>query len=159
MDIQDLGAIGEFISSVAIVITLIFLTMETRQARSSTQQSNRQARHQIRTEIDLSAAHNPQLTEVIAKSSLHLAGEEPRSTTASEFGLTDAEWMQLRSVVMSSLRHFEDTYFSDLPETDRSALRSQTRSFLNVAPFSECWERNRNEFDQRFQKYMDNPVT
>ena len=40
MDIQDLGAIGEFISSVAIVITLIFLTMETRQARTATQQSN-----------------------------------------------------------------------------------------------------------------------
>ena len=42
MDIQDLGAIGEFISSVAIVITLIFLTMETRRARNATQQNNRQ---------------------------------------------------------------------------------------------------------------------
>ena len=39
MDIQDLGAIGEFISSVAIVITLIFLTMETRRARNATQRS------------------------------------------------------------------------------------------------------------------------
>ncbi len=52
MDIQDLGAIGEFISSVAIVITLIFLTTETRRARNATQQSNRQARHRMMSKID-----------------------------------------------------------------------------------------------------------
>ena len=159
MNVQDLGAIGEFISSIAIVITLIFLTMETRRARNATQQSNRQARHRIRTDIDISAALNPQLTEVIAKSIRHLAGSStPRSTTASDFGLSDAEWIQLRSVVMSSLRHFEDTYFSDLPETDRSALESQTRSFLNISAFSKCWERSKNEFDHRFQEYVDNLI-
>ena len=158
MNVQDLGSIGEFISSIAIVVTLIFLTMETRQARNATQQSNRQARHRVRTDIDISAALNPQLTEVIAKSIRHLAGDASGSTTASDFGLSDAEWIQLRSVVMSSLRHFEDTYFSDLPDTDRSALASQTRSFLNISPFSKCWELTKNEFDTRFQEYLDDQM-
>ena len=65
MDIQDLGAIGEFISSVAIVITLIFLTIETRRSRNATQQSNRQARHRIRTDINLASAVSPQLCEIM----------------------------------------------------------------------------------------------
>ena len=67
MNVQDLGAIGEFISSIAIVITLIFLTMETRHARNATQQSDRLARHRIRTDLSLAFAVNPQLSEVFVR--------------------------------------------------------------------------------------------
>ena len=65
MNVQDLGAIGEFVSSLAIVITLIFLAIETRRARHATQQSNRQARHRIRTDLNLAVAVNPQLSELL----------------------------------------------------------------------------------------------
>ena len=68
MDIQDLGALGEFIGSIAIVVTLIFLTVETRQARNATQQSNRQARHLIRSQLNQALAVNPQLAEVMTRS-------------------------------------------------------------------------------------------
>ena len=33
MEIQDLGALGEFMSSIAIIITLVFLTYEIRASR------------------------------------------------------------------------------------------------------------------------------
>ena len=156
MDIQDLGAIGEFVSSVAIVVTLIFLTIETRQARNATQQSNRQARHQIRTDINLALAVNPQLSEIFAKSTRHLDGDRP--DIENELGLSGSERIQLVVYVLSFLRHFEDQYFSDLPESDRLGLESHARLVLNLSPYSKIWEQSKSGFDNRFQEYVDNLV-
>ena len=55
MEISDLGAIGEFVSSIAVLVTLIFLTLETRRnsrllARSTSRASienNREALSQL----------------------------------------------------------------------------------------------------------------
>ena len=158
MDVQDLGAIGEFISSIAIVITLIFLTMETRQARNATQQSNRQARHKIRTDLNLALAVNPALCEVLAKSAQHLNSGRPMFDSESEWGLSVHEGMQLFSLSLSFLWHFEDQYFSDLPETDRSSLESQIRILLGIPPFLKHWEQNKSGFDKRFQEYVDDLI-
>ena len=154
MEIRDLGAVGEFVSSVAIVVTLIFLTIETRQARNATQQSNRQGRHQIRTNLNLAIASNPQLAEVFAKSTRHLDGETPG--VENEFGLSGSEHIQLVVFVLSFFRHLEDQYFSDLPESDRSGLESHARLLLNLSPYSKVWERSKSGFDSRFQQYIDN---
>ncbi len=157
MDIQDLGAIGEFISSVAIVITLIFFTMETRRARTATQQSNRQARHRIRTDLALAIAGNPQLSEVFVRSGQHLSGtDRPRFDLESVFGVSDAESLQLFNYAIAMLRHLEDQYFSDLPESDRAGLEAQTRVILNFSPFLALWELSKSGFDNRFQEYVDN---
>jgi hypothetical protein len=67
MEIQELSAIGAFITSITIVITLIFLALETRRSRTATQQSNRQARQRIRADLSLATAVNPQFSEVMAK--------------------------------------------------------------------------------------------
>ncbi len=46
MTIQELGSIGEFVSSIAVLLTLIYLAVQVRQARNatiaSTMQTNRQ---------------------------------------------------------------------------------------------------------------------
>ncbi|HEY5681818.1 MAG TPA: hypothetical protein VIS55_17225 [Pseudomonadales bacterium] len=44
MGIQDLGAIGEFISSLVIVVTLLVLIYEVRGAKNATLQANAQER-------------------------------------------------------------------------------------------------------------------
>jgi hypothetical protein len=121
MNVQDLGAIGEFISSVAIVITLIFLTIETRQARSATQQSNRQARHRIRTELSLAIAVNPQLAELTAKA-LGPAEPSPIVPNPTGFNFSVAEGIQVYNYYLAFIRHLEDQFFSDLPVTDQFAL-------------------------------------
>ena len=43
MDIQDLGAIGEFVSSIVIVVTVAFLVIEVRSSKQATLQSTKQA--------------------------------------------------------------------------------------------------------------------
>lgn len=153
MNVQDLGAIGEFISSIAIVITLIFLTMETRQARNATQQSNRQSRHRIRTDINLAAVGSPELCEIVAKSAAYLGFDN--SDFGRELGLSMAETSQLYSFFISMLRHSEDQYFSDLPETDRLATENQLRAFQNLPFYPKLWELTKQQFQNPFQEYAD----
>ena len=154
MEIQDLGAIGEFISSIAIVITLIFLVLETRRARGATQQSNRQARQRIRTDLSLAIAVNPQLTEVFAKS----VGEfDPEGVMPDprDFGLSAAEGLQFFNYAVAYVRYLEDQFFSDLPETDRFSMESQVRAITGTPYISNFWGRSKSMFDPRFREYVD----
>ena len=154
MSVRDLGAIGEFVSSIAIVITLIFLAVETRRARNATQQSTRQARQRIRTDLSLSLAVNPQLCELFVKT-LSEADLETLPT-ASEFGLSTAEGVQAYNYTVAYFRYLEDQFFSDLPETDRFSLEGQVKVIPNNPYFTQFWEQHKNMFDPRFQEYVDN---
>jgi hypothetical protein len=62
MDIQDLGAIGEFVSSIAIVITLIFLGFQVRLSNQQTTQANKIARADSQRDILKTGAKFLQLT-------------------------------------------------------------------------------------------------
>ena len=154
MSVQDMGAIGEFISSIAIVITLIFLAVETRRARDATQHSTRQARQRIRTDLSLAIAINPQLTEVMAKT---FSDVDPEVVPiASEFGLSTAEGIQVYNYTIAYFRYLEDQFFSDLPETDRFSLEGQVKVIPSNPYFVKYWEQSKSMFDHRFQEYVDN---
>lgn len=94
MTLQDLGAIGEFLGFVAVLITLVYLAIQTKQARLAAQESAKhaglQATHSI---IDIytrwrnTLLSDPSYPEVIAKANR----SEP---------LTDAE-----QVVLSLIFH------------------------------------------------------
>ncbi len=154
MEIQDLGAIGEFISSIAIVVTLIFLVLETRRSRAATQQSNRQARQRIRTDLSLGIAFNPEFAEVFV-TTLGEPSDLNRVPNASDFGLSPAAGVQMYSFSVSFARYLEDQFFSDLPETDRFALESQVRIMSRNLYMWKFWELSKSDFDPRFQAYVD----
>lgn len=83
MSIQDLGSIGEFLGAVAVLVTLIYLAIQTRQLRKTSERN---------TTIGVAEAHarwraahyqNPQLAELVAKDN---TGDE----------LTEGEKLQIR---------------------------------------------------------------
>ena len=83
--------------------------METRRSRAETQQSNRQARQRIRTDLSLAIAVNPQLSELMVKSSngLDSQGTIP---DPSDFELTPAEGSQLYNYAVAYIRYLEDQF-------------------------------------------------
>ena len=155
MEIQDLGAIGEFVSSIAIVITLIFLAMETRHSRNATQQSNRQARQRIRTDLSLAVALSPQLTELLARS-MDEPDPDGSIPNPSDFNLSVAEGVQVYNYTVAYRRYLEDQFFSDLPGVDRFSLESQVRAIAGNPYMVKFWERSEGMFDPRFREYVDN---
>ena len=151
MDIQDLGAIGEFVSSIAIVVTLILLLLEMRQARRATQASNRHARQRIRTDVGLLAAGNAQLCELLARSMPNDVGPQ----FWHKFELTDAENIQLAKYMLTFVRYLEDQFFSDLPDTDRIALQNHIQS-IKAFPYAMAfWEATKSTYDRRFREFVD----
>ncbi len=64
MTVQDLGSIGEIIGAVAVLFTLIYLSLQTRQARLAAEETAKfaslQATHSIdNLYVDLSAPEVP----------------------------------------------------------------------------------------------------
>jgi hypothetical protein len=162
MDIQDLGAIGEFISSVVIVVTLIFLTLETRQARKATLQANRVARQNFRHDLARQVIEIPSLTQAYQKAEEHL-GESSAfyEEKANEYGLTTQELRQLQAHMRSRIYHWHDQFYTDLPEEDQDALKDQIRAIGSNPCYRKYWpemKANRH-IDQDFVKFVDELTT
>ena len=86
MGIQDLGAIGEFISSLVIVVTLMVLIYEVRGAKQATLLANAHERQRRRDETNRSLADSPDLAAIQSAANQHLGGW-PLAERAAEFGL------------------------------------------------------------------------
>ena len=67
MDIQDLGAIGEFVSSIVVFITLIYLAVQIRHTRSELSLSVQSRWAQAVREMWQSRCQNPDLIDAIIK--------------------------------------------------------------------------------------------
>ena len=96
------------------------------------------------------------LCEIMEKSSEYLGGDT--FDYGRELGLSAAETSQLFNWFVSMLRHQEDQFFSDLPETDRLSLESQMQSIKSLAYYPKLWELTKHQFNSRFREYADDLV-
>ena len=83
MDIQDLGAIGEFISSVVIIVTLAVLIYQVRGSKMATLQANAQERTRNQDAILGTPSESAHLCTIFAKAEEHLGDARPLSKPAS----------------------------------------------------------------------------
>ena len=119
MGIQDLGAMGEFISSLVIVITLVVLIYEVRGTKQATQQANALERQRKRDLAYGAMAEAPNLAAIWAKAENHL-GNSKFEEQAREFGLEADEWFQLSSYLSRRMAGFLNAFDMDLPEKERN---------------------------------------
>ena len=85
MTIQDLGAIGEFMSSIVITVTLVFLAFEVRATKRATLLANQHERQRARNSIFDSIATNSELAGIIHKANAYVApGATPAENAAKE---------------------------------------------------------------------------
>ncbi len=96
MTIQDLGALGEFVSSVVVVITLVYLTMQVRQgnalARAQTRQSVMEG---VRADLH-KLVDEPSVVHCFSKEEALTPDEKARfsSWLAAAMRLRQYEWVQ-----------------------------------------------------------------
>lgn len=140
MDIQDLGAIGEFVSSVVIVITLIVLVYEVRSTKRAAQAANAQERRRDRTAQWRTIIDAPQLAAIVAKAANHVGGAD-NLQDAPEYGLEPDEYAQLHQYFMLSIAHWNDGIHSELPEHDRRHLDLSIQSRLGNPTFAKWYDR------------------
>jgi hypothetical protein len=137
MGIQDLGAMGEFISSVAIVITLVVLIYEVRGSKWATLRANVLERQRKRDDVQRSVAESADLANIWVTANHHL-GHPP--SEAAEFGLEPDQYMRLTLHFSRTFLQLHDAYIADLPEEEREGVENQVRFLLSQPAFSKWYE-------------------
>jgi len=157
MDIQDLGAIGEFVSSMVIMITLIFLVLETRYAKKAMFQGNRQLRQQIQYSI---YTNNTELINSLMKANLFLSSEfgEGYEKLAQGWGLNSGEYFRVIHHFRAEFGFLEDQYFTDLAIIDRVTIDAQFLRTMRAPSSNQFWKEQRHHFHSTFVKYGDDLI-
>ncbi len=132
--IQDLGAIGEFIGGVAVLITLIYLAMQIKQNTKVNASLIRQNFYDATQRMMLHAVESTEFMELFNRA---------WSTNDS---LTPAEqmqiWRHMQAIFMGYQGFFEQYKSGALPEKDWALMRKILTTFwlLDGKGKTDAWE-------------------
>jgi hypothetical protein len=146
MNLSDLASIGPFVSAGAVVISLIYVSVQVRQAHRYQQASIRQGRSTRIVNLFMGAS-NPSVADAVAKG---IAGAE---------GISSTQFEQFRYYCMAEISHAEDSFYQHQDgllndaafETFVSALKGWFRS----SGVRAVWKGTRNAFAGEFVEFMD----
>jgi hypothetical protein len=143
---EALGAIGEFIGALGVVISLVYLATQIRTQNNETKLA---AVHEILVGFrdSLHAFGSGDLAEIFAK-----ANEDYDA-------LTNAESLKLLSVIVPMIRLWEEAFIQNekgrLEDRVWDGINSQCSAYFNYAAFSRIWEVRGNHFDSKFQTHAN----
>jgi hypothetical protein len=145
MKLEKLSAAAELISSVAIVVTLGYLAIQTRQNTVAIQATIRQAMLTDDREMLFQQIDHPSLV----------------AARAGDAGLSDDELVQLASYLIASVRVRENQWLQFqngvIDEQTWLTYRAALRAVFDTE-FVRAWWRNRSsrgEFDEGFVAMLD----
>jgi len=142
MNWDAIGAIGEFVSALAVLITLVYLAVQIRQAKKQIALTGIQERARQVQNVMLPIATDPSLASIIMKAGHPPFGEfglDPEE--AHRFGAWCHAWMQ-----MAQASHYL------LPEGTQDDL---LKLWLLLPAWAEFWEKNKGIFDTEFVEQME----
>ena len=145
MDIQDFGAMGEVVGGIAVIATLIYLSIQIRQSNTST---HRQMYAQAATSISefwLELAKDAELYQVYVRML-----REPHKLGAPELGRA--------FLVLDSYLSLMESYFLHNQEYDEKLSQERweriLRQTLNSAGGKVYWSKRRMYFHGEFADYI-----
>lgn len=156
MDIQDLGAIGEFVGSIVVVITLVVLVFEVRSSRKSTIRHNVLERQRERNEHERVLFQALDLADAIARAGEHLGRPSPHE----EFGLTPGAYLQLSSFYSPQLMLWRDAKVAEMsgefPANEMVGIENRVRGLSENVVFRKWYSLYREAVGKRpFAQWID----
>jgi hypothetical protein len=146
MSLSDLAAIGSFVSGVAVLISLIYLALQIRQAAANQRGTMHQMRAALSTDVMLRIA-------------------EPELLPAFRAGLTgspdisEAQFWQYYYAASAILRATENAFaqYRDglVSETHFASAKASARSFLSYPGYRALWQASRLGREAGFRDFMD----
>ena len=150
MDWDAVGAIGEIIGAVAVVVTLIYLAAQIRQNTKHLASTSLQALADRAENRVLLFASNPEFAAMYAKFQA-----DPQSLSASEA-------VQLYGWIGAWLTDLEDTYRQfKLGTVEASTMQVRLRFFQSLceAPIvREIWEESREFCEPEFADWLEGQI-
>ncbi len=149
MTIMELGAVGEFVGAIAVVVTLIYLSIQMRQNTNAIGLNTAQAvTEELQGMFSLTAS-NQELAEMLVKAA---GGSE----------LQGAERMRYYSFTHNLVRVYENAFLQLRSDViDQARWAGMTRmmiDYTSMAGFQSYWLDRKHWVSDEFQEHMDNNV-
>ena len=151
MTISDLGSIGEFIGSIAVLVTLVYLAYQIRQSRALLLSNAYQARTDAVTSISLAMAQDASLTNLLDRAN---SGED----------LSDDEQLRCAAFVGIAFRNFENNHFQHqlglLTEEHFEASEVALRGIFTSMPiYLQEWSVQKIQYRKSYVELVDSLTT
>ena len=148
MNIMELGAIGEFLSAILVMGSLVFVGLQIRRNTTATKAASHHAVTDSFNATNLVLAREPLLADLWRR------GREDRAS------LDESERIQFDMLQLSVFRIFETIFYQSRAGTgERRLLVAEERGLraaLTTFPGIQAWWReNPYSFDQEFRDYVD----
>ena len=151
MSLQDLGAVGELIGGISVVISLVYLAVQIRQNTQTVRASAYQSILAAAVQARLTVAQDP----VLCRRMLDGLHESEK--------LTDDEKAQLRQTISAMLRLFENVFFqyrrSMVEEAIWESWRLTTIAMFSRPDVQEWWPSTREFFHEEFREFLEREAT
>ena len=146
LSIQDLGALGEFVGAIAVVITLLYLVVQLRQNTKSVRASTHQA-------ISSSYIEVFQALQDSDFSSVYVEGMRQYDS------LTGEQQVRFNAFALRLFKVQEDAYFQwqngNYDERSWATNEILLLDILSVKGVRQWWETRKPWFNQEFVIYTD----
>ncbi len=153
MSIMELGALGEFLGVFALVATLIYLSIQVRQARSESEKAVLEARTAGTIELSLSRAASEGLTAAVVKAE-EAVGTAPRPFEAELIsrGLDRQEAHRVYWLHLAGWRHDRAQY--ETAHQD-SGWDSRLRAVYTHGVGRLFWDNFARQLSNPFTEYVN----
>ena len=102
MSIIELGALGEFIAAIAVLVTLVYLAIQTKQSKTAAKASAHRETIGMWVQMNLEMSSNPESRAIIKRAMVDRA-------TKSDFG--DEEWHHLSLISRTVFLNAEEMFY------------------------------------------------
>jgi hypothetical protein len=150
MSLSDLASIGNLVSGIAVLVSLLYLAQQTRQNAKHTRALIHQGRADQWIDFSLRWAEDASLAKIVldgdsADPALDALGLfRYSSNSIAAFALFEDLFHQHRDNLIDEERHL--------------AMLKTLRLRLTAPGFRVCWEQTRDMYAPAFQKFMDDAV-
>lgn len=150
MTIQEMGALGEVIGAIAIIITLIFLALQIRQnTKAVILNTGHAITEEFRSMFELIAA-NGELAELINKSA------------NTDVNITGADKARYWAYTSNFIYAFENAYFQSaqgaLDSNKWAGMKRMVTDYAHLPGFQEYWPSRKHWYSDTFQHFMESDI-
>jgi hypothetical protein len=147
MNWEAIGAVGEAVGAIAVVVTLAYLAMQIRQNTGATRAASHHAVIEALNQGNLAQARDAELAQI------WVSGLKDRGV------LTEVERQRFDSLCLAYFHVFDSLWYSAKVGTaERDLLLSEEKGFVYLMDSSgvyDWWEANPYAFSPEFRNYME----
>ena len=132
MSIQDLGALGEFLSSVVVLITLVYLAIQTRQTKQATQANLQWTRANASRDLQIMWATHPEAANLIAE----FGTKVDHYPSSDEFDPMRFRYLAINRAVLDVLQAF---LLSAQSKQDKELAKDRIKFQMQIPGFRASW--------------------